>query len=209
MQSTQLLLKSDDGGQTWSEMLVRTQSAFRNVLVGPWGTGSDVVLCGRKLSGGPLLWLSRDAGSTWTEMVDGLPPDAQHLGPLCADSLHPGIIYTSEYVSATKVYGVWRLDLGGVIDVRNTGALHRDPTLRIVSNPARGVARFEGFHLAGTEPASVLDVTGRVVRVLGPGRDHFVWTGRDERGALLPAGTYFVQPFASPSPPVKFVWLPD
>jgi flagellar hook assembly protein FlgD len=50
----------------------------------------------------------------------------------------------------------------------------------------------------------VFDLLGRVVRVVetlsfAVGWHQIVWDGRDEKGELVPAGTYFVRVLVSPN----------
>lgn len=70
---------------------------------------------------------------------------------------------------------------------------------RAIPNPARGtVALTHSRPLAGAYEALLFDVRGRLVRTLGRGEApaagapvSWAWDGRDEAGALVPAGIYF------------------
>jgi hypothetical protein len=72
---------------------------------------------------------------------------------------------------------------------------------RAVPNPSRSSVAFSHTRaLAGAFEAALFDVRGRLVRVLGRGTAPeagetraWTWDGRDEAGAMAPAGIYFYQ----------------
>ncbi len=85
----------------------------------------------------------------------------------------------------------------------------------IVPNPFAPFADI-AFETPRTGPVTLLvyDVTGRRVRsmplgALGPGAHRVRWTGRDESGADLPSGVYFLRlrGVAEDSPAAKAVRL--
>lgn len=88
-----------------------------------------------------------------------------------------------------------------------------DTRLRMAPNPFRVSTRI-GFALEASSLVSVIayDVRGRVVRelvagVLGAGEHAVVWDGRDERGARVSPGVYFMRMDGANAPAEKVLLM--
>jgi hypothetical protein len=67
-------------------------------------------------------------------------------------------------------------------------------SLTLSSNPFRDLLTIEVAGVSWLAELSVYDITGRLVRSLGPGDGStFQWDGRDDEGNELPVGTYVIR----------------
>jgi len=67
-------------------------------------------------------------------------------------------------------------------------------SLALSSNPFRDFLTIEVTGVSWLTELSVYDITGRMVRELGPGEGStFLWDGRDDDGNELPVGTYVIR----------------
>ncbi len=119
-----------------------------------------------------------------------------------SDGANSAIVVWRDYRNGEADIYAQRLFDGGIVDVADPAAL---PSAGVrlgaaVPNPVRsGCALALDLPAPSRVDAEVLDVAGRRVRVLRAGeslpagRSTLTWDGRDDRGATVAAGLYFVR----------------
>ncbi len=79
------------------------------------------------------------------------------------------------------------------VGVEGPAAARSPFRLHAAPNPAAGPVELSWSGARGPVRLEVLDARGRRVARAGPAGERWRWAGRDERGAPLPAGVYFVR----------------
>lgn len=183
------VFRSTDRGATWQDASGNLPDAPVNDLV------ADPLLPGTLYVGTDLgVFVTRNHGATWAPLGGAMP--VQTVWDLV---LHSG---SRRLFAFTHGRSAWSLSLATVpLPVPGDaptalGALELDAPS---PNPARAATRL-AMTLGSRSQlvADVHDASGRRVRVLhrgalDPGRHVLVWDGRDERGARLRSGVYFVR----------------
>jgi len=142
-------------------------------------------------------------------LVCGYPFD-QYLPTIVTDGNHGAIVAWQDgrgYGTGTQydIYAQRTYSNGGVAAAMPANRLAGLQLLPAFPNPARSVGLTIPIVLPSARPVSVtvLDLTGRHVRtladrILGEGRQHVTWDGRDAAGAPLAGGVYFIRAQAGP-----------
>jgi len=170
------VLKTTDGGQTWTEILVPGAGSMQ-------GLGFITTERGW-LSGRGVAMQTTDGGATWTTTTS-IDASVNRF------EFFDGVL---GFAMGKRIYA---------IDTRTTAAAPTpaDPASLepVVPNPARGGA-FVHYHVAEAGPVelAVFDLLGRQVALLanGPmpaGRHEARWDGRGSNGAPAPAGVYLLR----------------
>ncbi len=173
---------------------------------------------GSSVAGGVITWTDKRYGnddlfaqridSTGTKFWNpwGVPvtraANLQYEQVVISDGANGAIVVWHDYRGADGDIYAQRLFDGGIVDV---APLPSAPALRLqlgaaVPNPLRAGSAF-ALDLPAESPvdAEVVAVDGRRVRTLlarearPAGRSTLHWDGRDERGASVPPGLYFVR----------------
>jgi hypothetical protein len=157
--------------------------------------GTDDLFAQRVDSTGTRFW------NPWGVPVTRAAFD-QYEHVAISDGANSAILVWRDYRNGDADIYAQRLFDGGIVDVADPASLP-STGLRLaaaVPNPVRSGCAF-ALDLPAPSPvdATVLDVTGRGVRVLRAGeslpagRSTLTWDGRDDRGATVAAGFYFVR----------------
>ena len=179
--------RSSDRGSTWQEVSGNLPDApVNDLIVDPVRPG--VLYAATDLG----VYETRDLGQVWVPLGGYMP-----LQAVWDLELHQA---SRQLFAFTHGRSVWKLDL-------NTVSLSAPPVPagRVISlsapspNPARGDVRCElGLAARGQVEVSVFDAAGRRVRTLArgvreAGRHPLAWDARDDRGARVRSGVYFVR----------------
>ncbi len=179
--------RSTNRGTTWTAISGNLPDAPVNDLV------VDPVLPGTLYAGTDLgVFETRNLGETWVPLGGYMP-----IQPVWDLELHAA---TRKLYAFTHGRSAWVLDLNTVsLSVPRTQRASGLALSAPFPNPSRGFARFELELAARVQvDVSVFDAAGRRLRVvargmLDPGRHAVAWDARDERGARVRAGVYFVR----------------
>jgi hypothetical protein len=186
--------RSTNQGATWTPIAANLPDVPANdILVDP----TDPYTLYLATDAG--VWATRNRGARWFPLGDGMP--VQTVFDL---SLHAA---SRTLVAATHGRGQWTLDLTGLpTDVAETRATDSLGLGAPSPNPSRGRVRLALSHQDGfgALDVAVYDVAGRRLRTLHGGEvtagaQAIEWDGRDERGARVAAGIYFVRAAAGSS----------
>lgn len=138
------------------------------------------------------VYTSADLGNYWYPLGQGMP-----LQPVSDLSFHPA---SRRLVAATHGRSQWVLDLNEMPVAVLPGPTVARPRLALAgANPFTVEARLTlELSVAGTVKVAIYDAAGRQVRTLADrafaaGRHPIAWDGRDQRGAAMPGGIYFVR----------------
>ena len=136
------LYRSLNGGQSWTRTLfVNDSTGVSDVAINP--VHPETVYCAtwervrrlryrRAFGPGCAVWRSADGGSTWTKIVNGLPPAGDNLGriAIAVAPSQPSRIYASVTSGAISGYvglGIYRSEDGGENWERvDLGSTHRN-----------------------------------------------------------------------------------
>lgn len=183
------VFRSTDLGATWEDASGNLPDAPVNDLI------VDPLLEGALYAATDLgVFVSWNKGATWSPLGGDMPIQTVWDLVLHTDS--------RQLFAFTHGRSAWKLTLpSAALDV--TGDRPTPPSALMLEapspNPARVSTRLAMTLGARSQlVADVHDASGRRVRVLhrgalDPGRHTLVWDGRDERGARLRAGVYFVR----------------
>lgn len=181
------VFRSADRGDTWTSISGNLPDAPVNDLI------VDPLLPGSLYAATDLgVFVTRNLGETWVPLGGSMP-----VQPVWDLELHHA---TRQVFAFTHGRSVWKLDL-------NTISLSAPRTMSgsglalssAYPNPARGTCRFDlTLDARAQVDVNVFDAAGRRVRALhrgalAAGRTPLAWDGRDERGARVRAGVFFVR----------------
>jgi photosystem II stability/assembly factor-like uncharacterized protein len=141
------------------------------------------------------VFVTNDLGGSWELLGSGLP-----LSVVVDLELHHG---TRTLVAGTHGRSAWKLDLQAAVDAPAVAgwesAIDGPQLAAPAPNPARGpVTLAFALPAAGSARLTVHDVAGRRIATLWDGAapaggTRARWDGRDESGAPVAAGAYFVR----------------
>jgi hypothetical protein len=152
-------------------------------------------------------WAARspDNGLTWTEPIRLTIPDSSskrypNVALVVNDTLH--IVYEADQIAGFSIPNhqqssvtnnpiiYLRLAAGNLDVTEPLVARPAELELAAAPNPFRNCV---AFSLSGTGPVhvTILDATGRTVRMLASGSNPMVWDGRNAQDRQVPAGVYF------------------
>ena len=204
-------LNDVDGGKTTltSALFDATPSGTINPVISYWRWYSN----NQGAAPGQDFWrvdISNDGGSNWVSVENTNQSDAswRRIVFRIADYLAPTSSMRLRFVAEDADPGslveaaVDDFDLLAYSDVVGVGDPPAAPGLSLAlasAHPAPGALRLRyALPSAGEASLRLYDVGGREVRVLVAGTveagSHLVeWDGRDDRGVMLPSGTYFAR----------------
>jgi hypothetical protein len=209
------MLSSDDDGDTWNTHPVVTAGRLYDVDVSPGSP--NLVLTAKYPATVSGVWLSGDAGATWTE-VGGTLPDSLTFPDIMASATEPGVFYVAVegWDHPNPSAGVWRYEAEPVVSTP-APAPPGDDAVRLTPrvNPA---ARRAAFALSVPEtsvrsPLRILDAGGRLVAAIDawrstPGGVEATWEGTSVDGSRAAPGVYFgVVETGRGEVTARFVWL--
>ncbi len=137
------------------------------------------------------VWITRNQGSTWYSLGQGLP-----LQAVLDLTLHAA---SRQLFAFTHGRSAWKLDLTAMPAGVPAAAVTRLALSPAWPNPARGTVRMSiEIAQAASAEVAIYDVIGRRVSTLhegalAAGRHDLAWDRRDARGARAAAGVYFVR----------------
>jgi hypothetical protein len=178
---------SANRGTTWQAISGNLPDAPVNDLL-PDPTAAGTLYAGTDLG----VFVTRNLGQTWTALGGRMP-----VQPVADLELHAG---TRRLYAFTHGRSAWSLDLNAVpLDAPTARGGSRLALAAPSPNPARGAARIEmTLGQAAQVEVAVFDASGRRVRVLtrgglAAGTHALTWDTRDERGARVSPGVFFVR----------------
>ncbi len=182
-----MIYRSTDRGTTWTNISGNLPNVPANDLV------VDPVDTNQLYLATDLgVWTTKNLGSTWYEVGDGLP-----LTSVADLVLHAS---TRQLFAFTHGRSAWSLALSALpVSTPETGPAAALQLAAPRPNPAREGTRIAlEMPRAGAAQVVIYDVIGRRVSTLhegalGAGRHEFAWSRRDERGMRASAGVYFVR----------------
>ena len=189
----QVTVTSPNGGEHWEEGSTHsiTWTATDNSVV-------DSVSVDYTLSGPAGTWFSLAHGAPNTGTLSWVVPMQLSDSAMVRVTAFDPVLHSRSDTS-DSLFSVVAPSVGVAAAGPARFVLHRP-----APNPSHSPVRL-GFSLAraGSAGLAVLDVGGRQVWTsawssLGPGEHEIVWSGRDDRGRMQPAGLYFVR-LSSPS----------
>jgi hypothetical protein len=181
------VFRSTDRGSHWQDISGNLPDApVNDVVVDP---GDPQTLY---LGTDTGVWLTRNLGASWAPLGQGMP-----LQAVFDLMLHAG---SRTLVAATHGRSMWRLDLTNLpVAAPLASASGRLALSAPAPNPSRGSVRL-GLEtpLGSRAEVVVYDAVGRRVAPLvaaagAAGSRALAWDGRDEHGARVPPGVYFVR----------------
>lgn len=207
---------SDDDGDTWVVLDPGATSLLRDVDVSPLSQ-NFVLTAEWPLLTNSTLYLSGDAGSTWSD-IGATIPDFLTFPDVLASSTEPRVFYVAvEGWDHTNTFaGVWRYEAETVVAIpESTLPTTVRPQLAVRENPVRDVAMFTlSVPSVDVEtPLRVFDAQGRVVAELGAWQSRaagaeITWDGTTSDGARVTPGVYFgVVETDRGRGTSRFVWL--
>lgn len=177
-----VVLHTSDGGTSWQEQMVPTES---RLLRGLEFIGNHGWACGRN---GTIIHTS-DKGQTWQSQVSNV--DTTLFDIDFADTLR-GMVAGNSVVLVTIDGGnTWFRGLGAVGET----PFPQEPArsgLAVEQSPALGEVRFQ-LAGAGLGELALYDAAGNLVRSLTVSGSSVVWDGRDEAGQVMSSGLYLAQ----------------
>lgn len=128
------LFRTADGGATWTKVFGLTDSSgCIDVVINP--QNPNHVYCAmwervrrpdRKNYAGPSsgIWRSTDAGNTWTQMTNGLPPAGTSYGRPCIDlcTSNPNVMYALYLDNSNSFLGLYKSTNGGTSWIQTNDA---------------------------------------------------------------------------------------
>lgn len=181
------VFRSADRGDTWQPISGNLPDAPVNDLI------VDPALPGTLYAATDLgVFETRNLGETWVPLGGYMP-----IQPVWDLELHQA---TRQLFAFTHGRSAWKLDLNTVPlsaprTTSGSGLALSAPS----PNPARGACRFDlTLGVRAQVDVNVFDAAGRRVRVLArgardAGRFPLAWDARDERGARVSPGVFFVR----------------
>ena len=171
------IYKTTDGGATWHKLTADKGYAIVIDPVNPqtiYAAGRDKVI------------RSEDGGTTWNDMIEGLPPVWVRDLALRDNSLY----------AATGGCGVYKYEIVGVAEepILNKQSF----ALQIVPNPFRefSVISYQ-LPVKSKVSLAIYDVVGRLIKTLvqtsklEPGTYNLIWDGKTDEGQYVSPGIYF------------------
>ena len=179
--------RSDDRGASWASIQGDLPDLPANDLV-PDPTDPRRLYLGTDFG----VWTTHNQGKNWYELGAGMPLQA------VADLEYHAA--SRRLFAFTHGRSTWSIDLNSLpVTAPGAPAPERLALSSPAPNPSRGIVhvRLE-MGAPGMLEAQVLDVAGRRVRTLERGQRaagaHVLeWDGRDERGAAIVAGVYYLR----------------
>jgi hypothetical protein len=201
-----LILTSDDGGQTWTSRHADDAST-NNLTIGAWDGKHAYVLCGGDNSTADGLWASVNDGVTWAKVTTpagmkfGLPENLGQLTDILRTLTHDG----KQFICVgwlTPIAGYSQGIVGTSVDAvtwnfRNLGPMgsgaHSGRFIGVASNGTRCVALEWNSDIAGPGPNSnqpssfwtSVDLTNWSVVFTSTIEDQYAWIGANPKGGFL------------------------
>jgi hypothetical protein len=209
------VLSSDDDGDTWSFNPVVGAGRLYDVDVSPGSP--NFVMTAKYPATVSGVWLSGDAGTTWTA-IGGTLPDSLTFPDIMASVTEPGVFYVAVegWDHPNPSAGVWRYQAEPVVSTPAPVPPRDDParlTPRV--NPATRRAAFalSVLETSVRSPLRILDAGGRLVAEIDAWRStpagvEAAWEGTRVDGSRAAPGVYFgVVETAQGEVTARFVWL--
>ena len=182
---TSHVYRSIDHGENWTAIGNGLPDVPTNTItINPFN--SDILYVGTDLG----VYISEDAGQTWNEYNDNLPPYYimdMHYHPL-----------DSTLRIGTLGRGVWKTKSIPTIETSTSEFKIELTKLDIFPNPfSTSTDIYIDLKQATSVKLSILNVLGQEVKTLfngnkTSGQHQFKWDGRNQGGVTLPSGVYFV-----------------
>lgn len=174
------VMKTTNGGQTWSIVIIPTQSKYLRAL--EW-VDNHLWAVGRN---GTIIHSSNN-GSTWSTQYSNV--DTTLFDVDFCDTLH-GLIAGNGYVLYTNNGGsTWTQASIDLAEININRLSVKRPGIKALPNP---------FHYQVTlqklfeQNIYIYSVTGRLVRTYDTKNSSVIWNGKDNADKFVPSGIYFV-----------------
>jgi photosystem II stability/assembly factor-like uncharacterized protein len=176
-----------DGGTNWSGRLMQPPYPIR--IVQFFDADFGFAAGGNIYSSAGGIWSTNDGGTTWNPDINtGAEMSSIDYQPVSADSTDIWCVgYLPSFNGVIYKTRVARHEATGAPDSQGSGAVMG----RAFPNPF-----FTRTRIALDVPlasAEVVDLSGRLVRVLESREGILEWDGRDGAGREVPAGVYFIR----------------